>query len=198
MNYINLTTKQYPVTESDIRAANPNTSYPQPFPVPDGYALVFPTPQPTHNAVIQAVQEIAPELTAKGTWEQRWTVVPRFTEYTDEQGVIRTVAEQEAAAIAADRTSKAKALQDSIVQATQQRLDDFARTRSYDGILSACTYATSGVERFATEGRYAVQVRDETWATLYAILDQVQAGERPAPNSFADIEAELPNLQWPA
>lgn len=197
MNYINLTTKQYPVTESDIRAANPNTSYPQPFPVPDGYALVFPTPQPTHNAVIQAVQEIAPELTAKGTWEQRWTVVPRFTEYTDEQGVIRTVAEQEAAAIAADRTSKATALKDNIEQQTQKRLDDFAKTRNYDSILSACTYATSSVPKFQAEGQYCVVARDETWATLYTILAEVEAGVYPMPTSFADIEPELPALVWP-
>ena len=32
-------------------------------------------------------------------------------------------------------------IQAEIVAAAQQRLDDFARTRNYDGILSACTYA---------------------------------------------------------
>lgn len=43
-------------------------------------------------------------------------------------------------------------LQAQVVQSTQQRLDDFARTRNYDGILSACTYATSTVPKFAAEG----------------------------------------------
>lgn len=92
----------------------------------------------------------------------------------------------------------AKQLQAEIVAATQQRLDDFARTRNYDGILSACTYATSLVPKFATEGQYAVQARDATWATLYALLAEVQSGTRPAPASFDDVAPLLPELEWPA
>ena len=88
-------------------------------------------------------------------------------------------------------------LQERVVTATQQRLDDFARTRNYDGILSACTYATSTVQKFSTEGQYAVQVRDATWAALHALLGEVQAGTRPAPASFADVEPMLPPLEWP-
>lgn len=90
-----------------------------------------------------------------------------------------------------------QALQQEIVQATQARLDDFARTRSYDGILSACTYATSSVPKFQAEGQYCVVARDETWATLYTILAEVEAGVYPMPTSFADIEPELPALVWP-
>lgn len=84
-----------------------------------------------------------------------------------------------------------------VVQAAQQRLDDFAKTRNYDGILSACTYATSTMPKFATEGQYAVQARDATWAALYALLADVQAGMRPVPASFADVEPMLPPLEWP-
>ena len=88
-------------------------------------------------------------------------------------------------------------LQAMVVQATQARLDDFARTRNYDGILSACTYATSTVPKFQTEGQYAVQVRDATWAALYAFMADVQAGTRPAPSGFEDVEPPLPALEWP-
>ena len=88
-------------------------------------------------------------------------------------------------------------LQERVVAATQQRLDDFARTRNYDGILSACTYATSAVPKFQAEGQYAVQARDATWAALYALLAEVQSGARPAPTSFADVEPLLPALEWP-
>lgn len=106
MSYINTQTHQYPVSEQDIRNFNPNTSFPTPFVAPDEYAVVFPAPQPTHDPIIQAVREIAPVLTDKGHYEQQWEVVPRFVEYTDEEGVTHTVAEQEAAAIEADRKSK--------------------------------------------------------------------------------------------
>lgn len=89
-------------------------------------------------------------------------------------------------------------LQAEIVAATQARLDAFARTRSYDGILSACTYATSAVPRFRADGQHCVEMRDATWARLYELLAEVQAGSRPMPESFADIEPELPALQWPS
>lgn len=85
----------------------------------------------------------------------------------------------------------------SITGAIQKRLDDFAKTRGYDGILSACTYVTSAVPKFAGEGAYCVQSRDATWAKGYEIMAQVQAGTRPMPSGFADIEAELPALVWP-
>lgn len=88
-------------------------------------------------------------------------------------------------------------LQTQVIAATQQRLDDFARTRNYDGILSACTYASSSVPKFATEGRYCVNARDATWASLYQIMGEVQAGVRPMPVGFAEIERELPLLEWP-
>lgn len=98
---------------------------------------------------------------------------------------------------AAEAAKAGERLMQSIVAATQQRLDAFARTRNYDGILSACTYATSTVPKFAAEGQYAVQARDATWAALYALLAEVQAGTRPAPASFDDVQPLLPALEWP-
>lgn len=88
-------------------------------------------------------------------------------------------------------------VQSEIVQATQNKLDVFAKTRNYDGILSACTYATSSISKFASEGQAAVDARDVTWSTLYTILGEVQTNTRPVPTGFADIEADLPVLGWP-
>ena len=85
----------------------------------------------------------------------------------------------------------------SVQQAVQQRLDDFARTRNYDGIMSAATYATSTVPGFAAEGQYAVQARDASWAACYQIMADVQAGLRPMPASIQDVLDELPALEWP-
>lgn len=88
-------------------------------------------------------------------------------------------------------------LRSEIVSATQARLDAFAQTRAYDSILSACTYSTSSVLRFAVEGQAAVNARDATWAALYALLAQVELGAVPMPASFADVEPTLPVLEWP-
>jgi hypothetical protein len=75
-------------TESEIRALNPNTSYPVPFPVPEGYAYVFPTAQPVYNPVTQAVQQTTPELTVLDTWEQRWEVVEIYQNQQDKDAAI--------------------------------------------------------------------------------------------------------------
>lgn len=91
-----------------------------------------------------------------------------------------------------------EAVQEKIVYFTQKRLDDFAQTRNYDGILSLCTYATSTNPKFQSEGQYGVTARDATWAKLYEILAEVEAGTRPTPTGFSDIEPELPVLAWPA
>lgn len=197
VGYLELSTGRYPVSQSQIRAEYPNTSFPTPFIAPDEYAVVFPAPQPEHDPIIQMVRELPPVLTAKGHYEQQWEVVPRFVEYTDEEGVTHTVAEQDAASIATDNATKLAALTAAVIEAVQARLDTFAKTRNYDNILSACTYATDIDATFSAEGQYCVAARGETWRKLYEILDEVNAGIRPEPTCYADIEPELPALNWP-
>ncbi len=51
--------------------------------------------------------------------------------------------------------------------------------------------------KFRVEGQYGVEARDATWAKLYQILAEVEAGTRPIPSDYADIEPELPVLAWP-
>lgn len=81
-------------------------------------------------------------------------------------------------------------------EAVQQRLDDFARTRGYDGILSACTYNADTIQKFQIEGQYCVEARGATWQQCYTILDAVLAGEIPMP-TLEELFAQLPVLQWP-
>ena len=80
--------------------------------------------------------------------------------------------------------------------AVQQRLDDFAKTRGYSSMLSACTYATSAVPKFQSEGQYCVNARDETWNACYLILEQVNTGKRVMP-SLDELLQALPSLAWP-
>lgn len=78
----------------------------------------------------------------------------------------------------------------------QKRLDDFAREKNYDGILSVASYATSKNSVFAVEGQKAVDARDDSWLALYTYLGKVQGGVLPVPKTSADIEAVLPALSW--
>lgn len=100
--------------------------------------------------------------------------------------------EELAAAVAAEQQQ----IIDSLTAAVQAHLDAEARTRNYDGILSACTYATSTNSRFAAEGQACVQWRDACWDTCYAVMAAVQAGQRSIPTP-EQLIAELPPMVWP-
>ena len=98
-------------SEQDIRVLDPNTSFPVPFLEPEGYAFVFPAPQPTHDPITQRVQAIAPELTTLGHWEQRWSVAALDAE---------AVAVNEAAALA-----QASAAESARIEAIWQGAYDY-------------------------------------------------------------------------
>ena len=75
-NLIKLDTQEYPVTVEEFKSRFPNTSFPVQITFNDfGYAVVFQTPQPAHDAETQIVRGIAPVLTPKGTYEQRWEIM---------------------------------------------------------------------------------------------------------------------------
>ena len=90
-------------------------------------------------------------------------------------------------------------IQQRLSDAVQAALDGFARTRLYDGIMSACSYYGSSNPKFAREAEYCLQLRDDTWAACYAILDDVKAGKRGIPTA-EELIAELPvaSAEWPA
>ena len=192
--YIHEATQRYPLTVYEIRAENPQTSFPQYIQHESaiylGYIPVTRT-APTYDADLQYTKELAPVKLSDSEYEQVWDVL----DYTQEE-LDQRAAEAAAAEAATQEAIKQQLIQ-SVTQQTQQRLDDFAKTRNYDGILSACTYATSPTAKFATEGQYCVEARDATWSTLYVIMAEVEAGTRPMPSSFADIEPDLPVLTWP-
>lgn len=167
MNYIR--TKTLAVKNlSVIRDENPQMSIPDGADLSDlGYAPVLPTVAPTPGPWGRVVT--SPPAQIGGEWYEAYTV--------------ESVSTPEIVA--------------AVTAAVQRRLDDFARTHNYDGILSACTYATSSVPKFAAEGQYAVEARDQTWATCYQIMGEVLRGLRPMP-SLDQVMSELPTLEWPA
>lgn len=177
---VNQQVEKYPYSVAELRKSNPNISFTRNPTNEELMAFnVFPVKQtepPPYNPKTHKLELITPVF-IDNNWQQQWSLVELTLEELAEQ---------------------AQALQNSIVAQTQQRLDSFASTRGYDGILSATTYATSTFPKFAIEGQYCVLARDTTWAKLYSILEEVKAGIRPVPGGFRDIEGELPHLEWPA
>ena len=187
MKLINPKTKQV-IHENEFRSLFPNTALPSVINYKDyGWEVVFNTPIPEYNSITEIVQEGTPVLTSKGHYESSWVVSKKFS-----------TKEEEDAAIAESVANSIKVLTENIINAVQDRLDNFARTKNYDGILSACTYATSTVVKFKVEGQYCVDSRDKTWAKLYEILGEAQSGDRPIPSCYEDIEKDLPVLTWPS
>lgn len=173
----NLQVAEYPI--SDLRARLPDVSLPVDLTnnssLPSEFVYVNPVSLPAYDHTTHRIQEDTPQLDGD-TWVAVWNIIPLTAD---------------------EATAAAKSLQDVVISQVQQRLDDFARTRFYDNMLSACTYATSSVPRLKTEGQYCVDARDATWELLFGILNDVVAGTREMPRSFADIENELPALAWP-
>jgi len=180
--YFNLSKSTMYSSAHAVRAAFPNTSFPA---IMTDEMLeefgVFPvTPSaPEFDHITQGVRELLPAL-IDGQYVQQWEVYPLDAE-----------------TVAANKATEAERIRREIMDGVQKYLDDFATTRTYDSMLSACTYATSTVPQFAREGQYCVEKRDECWATVARIEAEVLAGTRPAPTGFDDIKGELPALAWP-
>lgn len=185
--YINVETNSYPRTHADIQQHYPNMSLAEDLSKhpPAPFEYVKPSERPVFDPILQQVQKAMPKK-VEGEWTQQWVVIEIFDTDAKRQ-----------AALAANKFAKNENIKQEIVSKTQARLDEFAKTRNYFGILSACTYATSTNSTFAAEAQYCVEKRDATWTKIYQIEQEVEAGTRPMPAGYADIESELPALIWP-
>lgn len=80
--------------------------------------------------------------------------------------------------------------------AVQQHLDATARARRYDSIHTAIGYRGDPNPVFAAEAEALFVWRSQVWTAALAILADVEAGTRPAPDEETLI-AELPAMVWP-
>ena len=99
------------LTQGQIRKLNSNTSLPRVWDANVCSALgidpVLEAPKPEVTGYTQAVRNGATQ-DANGNWVQAWSVVDMFQDYTDDEGVTHTKADQEAA-YQADLDAKAAA-----------------------------------------------------------------------------------------
>lgn len=169
--------EKYPYSYSDLRADFPQTSFPSDLSVADLSDFgVFPVTEVTAPVVdyTQVVEEGTP-VEVNGVWTQVWNVRPA------------TPAEQNSAMLAITR---------EFTDAIQRHLDTEARTRGYDNILSACSYAAGNHPKYSAEGQACLDWREAVWDKGYEILADVQAGNRPMPTE-QQVLAELPVMVWP-
>lgn len=87
---------------------------------------------------------------------------------------------------------------DMVLKKTQSRLDAFAKEHGFDSIQSASTYVNSTVTRFVNDAVCAIAMRDDTWSTLYRLMDEVDAGTRSMPTTYEEVLVLLPVLVWPS
>ena len=98
---------------------------------------------------------------------------------------------------AEDKASAAAAeLMETVTAAIDAHVEETARSRNYNSAAALAGYVASTVEPWAAEAQAFVAWRDGVWQTAFAMLAEVQAGERAAP-SPAEAVAEIPDITWP-
>lgn len=203
MNYIHTQTLAQ-LSEQEIRALNPNTSYPVPFPVPEGYAYVFPTAQPVYNPVTQTVQQTTPELTVLDTWEQRWEVVEIYQNQQDKDDAIAAslipIRAARNAAIRAERDRRK--FNGVLVSAKWIHTDTYSRTQWMGMVMMgagipAIEWTTMDNTSITTSQALAGAVFQAT-ATLDATLFGYAKGLIEAVNASNDPSSIDITTGWPA
>lgn len=180
MTYLNTLTSQYPLTERDIREANPNVSFPEVFSPTEDYEWVFPTPQPTYDKLSQIVVLGTPALTHLGSYEETWEIKPRFYDYTDSENVLHTAQEQLDAEIARNTTENNLRLRTLAKANRQTQVDAIEVTTStgktFDGDeMSQTRMARAIVAMQATNTPTVTWVLADNTATQATIQELTEA-----------------------
>lgn len=75
-------------------------------------------------------------------------------------------------------------------------LDDFAKTRGYDNIVSLCSYKDDPDVQQDAEARRGIDLRSQCWVNIRKYEQDVVAGVVPVPRYEADILGVIPVLSW--
>ena len=102
------------------------------------------------------------------------------------QGELPVHVGKSAEMIAAASAIKVKLIENYI----QSHLDNGAKERGYDSVLSACSYV-GYPNPYENDGKSFIAWRGNVWAYCYTALAEVQAGTRTEP-TLAELLAELP------
>ncbi|GGL91524.1 hypothetical protein GCM10011534_12130 [Pseudooceanicola nanhaiensis] len=92
--------------------------------------------------------------------------------------------------------AEAEAIRVAVTAAIDAHVEATARSRNYNSAAALAGYVASTVGPWAAEAQAFVAWRDSVWQAAFAMLADVQAGERAAP-SPAEAVAEIPDITWP-
>lgn len=173
-------------TESEIKALSPNTSFPTPFKA-DGYEAVFDTPKPECGELEVAYQD-GTEIDSKGNRVIKWSIKDMFSDYTTEEGVVITKAQQEAEYMAKKMQDVAKAMENAI----EAHINETVKAKGYNSQDSIAKYLVVG-NPFYDECTAISLWIGSVWVYSHQVQADVMAGTRPMP-TIEELIAELPKL----
>ena len=176
-------------SEREIRAMFPNTSLPKVWTkeILDGIGAVpiFETPKPTVGELEVAVLD-GWEVDVKGNTVQKWTVRDMFSDYTNEEGVVVTKAEQEAEYLDKKMQYLAKAMEQGI----ESHINEIVKAKGYNSQDSIAKYLVSG-NPFYTECTAISLWIGSVWVYSHQVQADVMDGIRTMP-TLEELIAELP------
>lgn len=175
--YINTKTKQYPLSELDIRRLHPNTLFTSPFSPPPAYALVEPTPMPNFDPFLQITQEGEP-VEVNGKWIRTWSVIDLSPEKRKE--------------ITEERNREMSSL---YLSELESFFDKKAREKRYDNRIS-CAIRSGYLGPYQDEGIAFAKWMDSCNELAYKTIESIESGEMEQIPVDEFIET-MPTLKWP-
>lgn len=128
---------------------------------------------------VQLGGEVATEDMLANGWMPYSGEIPRGTSFKLVDGVLTAVIDE----------YTVKQMTDAI----QNHLDNKAKERGYDNIISACSYAGYPND-FQAEGAAFGTWRSDVWKYAFQVEADVRAGKRPMPTA-EELIAELPAFE---
>lgn len=80
--------------------------------------------------------------------------------------------------------------------AINERVEQAARERGYNGAESLASYINSGVPTWASEAQVFVAWRDQVWVETLEMMAKVESGEIPIPTMSQALNS-IPPINWP-
>jgi hypothetical protein len=177
-HFYNPTTKLVKTLDA-IREDNPYSSIPEGADLSSlGYLPVIESEEPAYDTFTEDLRySVVSDL--DNNYNRVWEVYPLPSE-----------------TIQANKTKQADEIKASVTAYAQNRLDNFAKTKGYDDIKSACSYYGSSVARFNQDAIDALDVRSRTWDILDQLEADVTNGIKTCIMTIGELEAILPVLKW--